>query len=124
MSQTDQQTNEDYDTVTIDDLSIDTHVSGFKPQERVDLDVLKQRRYHNKATCMYCRRRDICGNGIFSIMAKNKVADKSEPPVWFCSESCSSMYKHETGIIQMPNEQFQDILKRCYPAMYSKRYSV
>jgi hypothetical protein len=117
------QQNDDIDTITIDDLSLDTH-NGYKPQRRIDLDAYKEKRAYKTTNCTYCAKKDICGNGIFSKVAKNRPADYTEPPVWFCCECCSSMYKHETGIIQMPEEQFKEIFQRCYPAMFKKRYSV
>jgi hypothetical protein len=124
MSDKNEQVNEDYDTITIDDLSIDTRMTEFKHQARLDIETYKQRKAHNVTFCTYCRKRDLCGNGVFSKVAKNNVSDRTEAPVWFCCECCSSMYKHETGIIPMPDDQFKDMLKRCYPAMHAKRYSV
>lgn len=116
--------NEDNDEFTIDDLSMDTQDSSLKLTRKLDLEKYKEARANKVTVCMYCGKKDLFSNGSLSITAKNRTSDRTEPPVWFCCETCANMYKHETGIVTMPDEQFKDMFKRGYPAMYKKRYSV
>lgn len=118
-TQTEEYPQYDESSVNVKDLTGDDITV-----RRIDHDQYLERRKHNVATCMYCRKQDLYPNGMLSNTSKNNVADRLEPPVWFCCELCSNMYKHETGLVTMPDALFRDTFKRCYPAMYKKRYSV
>ena len=91
---------------------------------KIDFDQYLERRKDKVTSCMYCRKEDLYINGKLSITSKNNISDRREPPVWFCCELCANMYKHETGLVPMDVNIFKDTFKRCYPAMYKKRYSV
>jgi hypothetical protein len=112
------------DVLNADDLTIDTMEDGNKPLPRLDFDRYLERRSNKKTKCSYCGTVDLFTNGVLSISAKNSISDRTEPPVWFHCECCANMYKHETGISLMPDNMFKDTLKRAYPAMYNKRYSI
>lgn len=107
-----------------DDLSFDANGPILINMRKLDLQKYMEQRCDKTTKCMYCGRVDLYPNGMLSIGAKDRISDISEPPVWFCCECCSNMYKHETGICTMPDELFKDTFQRCYPAMYKKRYSV
>ncbi len=116
----------DNDALTIDDLSLDGRdvTSNGNIIMKIDMQKYLNKRSDKKTKCSYCARIDLYANGILSNTAKNNILDRTEPPLWFCGECCSSMYKHETGIRLMSDELFKDTFKRAYPAMYAKRYSV
>jgi hypothetical protein len=112
------------DNITYDDLTMDTIDPTLINMRKLDLEKYMETRKHKTAKCRYCGQTDLYPNGHLSITSKDRISDRSEPPVWFHSECCANMYKHETGICLMPDELFRDIFKRAYPKMYAKRYSV
>ena len=118
------ETSFENDVITNDDLTFDTHDSDLKIMKKLDYQNYMEVRKNKIAKCRYCGTSDLYPNGILSITAKDRVSDRSEPPVWFHNECCCNMYKHETGIVLMPDELFKDMFKRGYPKMYAKRYSV
>ena len=116
----------DDDVLTIDDLTVDLGIKSILKNEltpKIDLNAYLVRRASKKTKCSYCSKIDLYINGLASNTAKNNPRDRNEAPVWFCCECCSSMYKHETGVVMMPNDCFQDTLKRAYGPMYKKRYA-
>jgi hypothetical protein len=113
----------DNDALTIDEIDVrDVDSNDFVM--KIDMEKYMAKRKNKETKCTYCRKVDLYGNGMLSVTAKNNISDRTEPPVYFCCECCSNMYKHETGICRMPEELFKDTFKRAYPAMYAKRYSV
>jgi hypothetical protein len=74
--------------------------------------------------CCYkpCRREVLIADGMFTSNTKLREAyqemdgRKDLPNLFFCSDTCCCMRKHELGIVSMPHDLYNRLLKEEYKA--------
>lgn len=71
--------------------------------------------------CDYCDRRELESTGHRSSTVGYRTERNVFIGEWFCCDTCLYMRKHELGITLMPNETYNEIMKKCYGRVMRKR---